>query len=102
MAGWPLNATWVAPAKFAPLIATLVPTGPLDGLNPEMLGGVPAAAGNDVMEITRATIAAVAPARISDRAPISVRCIMTLPWIDEVCLSSVLEDVPQVPGLPLG
>ena len=41
----PLNCTALAPAKFAPLIVTLVPTGPLVGLNPVKLGGVPAAAG---------------------------------------------------------
>src|ERR1700680_3461111 len=30
----PLNVTAVAPVKFVPLIVTLVPTGPLEGLKP--------------------------------------------------------------------
>ncbi len=34
----PLNLTDVAPVKFEPLITTVVPTGPLFGLNPEMVG----------------------------------------------------------------
>ncbi len=38
----PLNRTNVVPTKFDPLIVTPVPTGPLDGLNPEMFGGEPA------------------------------------------------------------
>jgi hypothetical protein len=35
----PLKATAVAPVKFAPLIATMVPTGPLVGAKLVMLGG---------------------------------------------------------------
>jgi hypothetical protein len=34
----PLNFTKVAPVKFVPLIVTEVPTGPLVGLNPEIVG----------------------------------------------------------------
>ena len=75
----PLNCTALAPPKFAPLIVTLVPTGPLVGLNPVKLGGVPAAAGSAEIEITSATIAADAPARANDRVPIDVRFMMTLP-----------------------
>ena len=36
----PLNATLVAPVKFAPLIVTDVPTGPLAGAKPAMVGGL--------------------------------------------------------------
>jgi hypothetical protein len=34
-----LNVTAVAPVKFVPLIATLVPTGPLAGVKPVIVGG---------------------------------------------------------------
>jgi hypothetical protein len=33
-----LNATAVAPVKFVPLIVTLVPTGPLMGVKPVIVG----------------------------------------------------------------
>ena len=36
----PLNVTAVAPVKFAPLIVTLAPTGPLVGVKLEMVGGL--------------------------------------------------------------
>ena len=36
----PLNRTAVAPMKFAPLIVTLAPTGPLVGVKLEMVGGL--------------------------------------------------------------
>src|SRR5882672_7605878 len=39
----PLKATAVAPVKFVPLIATLVPTDPLVGVKPVMVGLVPPA-----------------------------------------------------------
>jgi hypothetical protein len=41
----PLNVTAVAPVKFVPLIATLVPTGPLVGVKLVIVGtcGVPPA-----------------------------------------------------------
>ena len=35
----PLNATAVAPVKPEPVIVTLVPTGPLDGVKPPTVGG---------------------------------------------------------------
>jgi hypothetical protein len=35
----PLNFTAVAPVKAVPLIVTLVPTDPLVGVNPVMVGG---------------------------------------------------------------
>jgi hypothetical protein len=35
----PLNLTDVAPVRFVPLIATLVPTNPLVGEKPEIVGG---------------------------------------------------------------
>jgi hypothetical protein len=35
----PLNATEVAPVKLVPLIVTLVPTGPLVGAKPVIVGG---------------------------------------------------------------
>jgi hypothetical protein len=38
----PLNATAVAPVKFVPLIVTLLPTGPLVGVKPEIVGEPPA------------------------------------------------------------
>ncbi len=85
---WPLNCTWDAPAKFVPLIVTLVPTGPLVGLNPVMVGGAPAAAGRAVTAITRPTITADAPTRFKDRVPINVRLMTTLPWIDPMSRSS--------------
>ena len=69
----PLNCTELAPAKFEPLIVTLVPTGPLVGLKPEKLGGTPATAGSAEIQITKATIAEDAPACINDRVPIDVR-----------------------------
>src|SRR5204862_3180191 len=34
----PLNFTCVVPVKFAPLIVTTVPTGPLDGVKPVIVG----------------------------------------------------------------
>src|SRR2546425_13118375 len=36
----PLNITAVAPVKFVPLIVTLVPTGPLIGVKPVIVGGL--------------------------------------------------------------
>jgi hypothetical protein len=40
----PLNVTAVAPVKFVPVIVTLVPTGPVVGVKPVIVGGlVPAA-----------------------------------------------------------
>ncbi len=57
----PLNVTEVVPAKFVPLMSTLVPTVPLAGLKLEMVGEVPAAAGNAVIERTSATITADTP-----------------------------------------
>ena len=42
----PLNVTEVVPSKFVPWISTVVPTLPLAGLKLEMVGEVPAAAGN--------------------------------------------------------
>ena len=41
LAALPLNVTAVAPMKFAPLIATLVPTEPHAGATLVMLGGAP-------------------------------------------------------------
>lgn len=41
----PLNSTRLAPVKFVPLIVTLVPTGPLVGVNDEIVGGAARAAG---------------------------------------------------------
>jgi hypothetical protein len=38
----PLNATAVAPVKLVPLIVTLVPTGPLVGVKPVIVGDPPA------------------------------------------------------------
>jgi len=35
----PLNVTAVAPVKFVPLIVTLVPTAPLVGVKPVIVGG---------------------------------------------------------------
>ena len=35
---WPLNFTLVAPVRFVPVIVTLVPTPPLAGENPLMVG----------------------------------------------------------------
>src|ERR1051325_7810141 len=41
-ADWPLNFTLVAPVKLEPVMVTLVPTPPLAGEKPEMVGaGVP-------------------------------------------------------------
>ena len=40
LAPTPLNATAVAPAKFIPLIVTLVPTGPLVGVKLVIVGGL--------------------------------------------------------------
>jgi len=37
----PLNATAVAPVKFVPVIVTPVPTGPLVGVKPAIVGGLP-------------------------------------------------------------
>src|SRR5258705_208960 len=42
----PLKATAVAPVKFAPLIVTFVPTGPLLGVKPVIVGLVVAPAGS--------------------------------------------------------
>jgi hypothetical protein len=39
LAALPLNATAVAPMKFAPLIVTPVPTRPLEGVKLVMVGG---------------------------------------------------------------
>ena len=36
----PLNVTPVAPVKLVPLIVTLVPTGPLVGVKPVIVGGL--------------------------------------------------------------
>src|SRR6266478_49866 len=36
----PLNATAVVPVKLVPLMVTLVPTGPLAGVKPVMVGGL--------------------------------------------------------------
>src|SRR5947199_8900033 len=36
----PLNSTAVAPVKFVPLIVTLVPTGPLVGVKPVIVGAL--------------------------------------------------------------
>jgi len=36
----PLKNTWVAPVKFVPVMVTAVPTGPLDGVNEVIVGGV--------------------------------------------------------------
>jgi len=40
VAGVPLKATAVAPMKFVPVMVTAVPTGPLDGVNEVIVGGV--------------------------------------------------------------
>jgi hypothetical protein len=36
----PLNVTPVAPVKLVPVIVTAVPTGPLDGEKPLIVGGI--------------------------------------------------------------
>ena len=36
----PLKATTVVPGKFAPLMVTLVPTGPLEGVKLVIVGGL--------------------------------------------------------------
>ena len=36
----PLNVTAVAPVKFAPLIVTLIPTGPLAGVKLAIVGAI--------------------------------------------------------------
>ena len=46
----PLNVTEVVPAKFVPWISTVVPMLPLAGLKLVIVGEVPAAAGNAVIE----------------------------------------------------
>ena len=40
----PLNLTAVAPVKFVPLIVTLLPTGPLVGVNVVIVGALPTGA----------------------------------------------------------
>jgi hypothetical protein len=52
----PLNLTAVAPVKFAPVMATLVPTGPDIGVNPEIDGPV------DVVTVKFDTLDPVPPA----------------------------------------
>ena len=83
----PLNVTEVVPAKFVPWMATLVPTGPLLGSKLEMVGEVPAAAGNAVIERTSATITPYIP-MLRTRVAASVRFILSLPdrWVRSLVL----------------
>jgi hypothetical protein len=78
------NRTWVTAEKLLPLIVTWVPTGPLEGLNPEMLGEPPAAAGNAVIATTSATSTADAPIRVDTLVAIDARFIVILPWTRQV------------------
>jgi hypothetical protein len=83
----PLNVTEVVPAKFVPWMATLVPIGPLPGSKLEMVGEVPAAAGNAVIERTSATITPDTP-MLHARVAAGVRFILTLPdrWVRSLVL----------------
>jgi hypothetical protein len=69
----PLKVTDVVPVKFVPWIATAVPTGPLLGSKLEMVGAPPAIAGDIVNMKRPAAIAADAPTRANDLAPIDLR-----------------------------
>src|SRR3989442_15758128 len=63
----PLNATAVAPLKFVPLIVTLVPTAPLVGAKPVIVGGLaPAATVPPPTSEQGLIFPAAAPARARD------------------------------------
>src|SRR5207245_6549495 len=55
----PLKATVVAPVKLVPLIATLVPTAPLVGVKPVIVGGL-------AVTVKLPALAAVPPRRSED------------------------------------
>ena len=83
----PLNVTEVVPAKFVPWISTVVPTLPLAGLKLVIVGEVPAAAGNAVIERRSATITPDTP-MLRIRVAAGVRFILSLPdrWVCSLVL----------------
>jgi len=61
-----LNFTLVAPVKFAPLMVTVVPTGPLVGLNPLTVG----AAVGGAVTVNAAELVAVPPEVVTEIGPL--------------------------------
>jgi len=93
VAGVPLNVTVVAPVKCVPVIDTLVPTGPLVGVNDEIVG---AAGGGGLGETVKdATLVPVPPAVVTAIGPL-VAPLGTVALID---VSEPAENV--VAGVPL-
>jgi hypothetical protein len=81
----PLNVTAVAPLKFAPLIVTLVPTGPLAGEKLEIVGG-----GTTVNE---APLLALPPGVVTPSVPL-VAPAGTVAWI---AVAEVTEKLALTP-----
>jgi hypothetical protein len=73
------NVTVVAPVKFAPLIVTVVPTGPLVGVNPLTVGGE---AGGAVTE-NAVEVVAVPPEVVTEIGPL----VAPLGTVAVICVS---------------
>src|SRR5213593_699798 len=70
----PLNATAVAPVKFVPLIVTLVPTGPLVGVKPVIVGALA------TMTVTVVESEFGASATVTVCGPAVANSIEKVPW----------------------
>src|SRR5712691_10478485 len=86
LAPTPLQATAVAPVKFVPLIATLVPTAPLVGVNPVFVGGL-------ATTVKLPVLVAVPPGVVTLIVPV-VAPAGTVAWIAVAELTTKLAPTP--------
>lgn len=87
-AGVPLKLTAVAPVKFVPATTTAVPTGPVVGLKPEIVGG-------DGITVKFAAEVAVPPAVVTETFPV----VVALATVAVICVA--LFTVKDEAALPL-
>src|SRR5207244_2799580 len=81
----PLNATAVAPVKVVPLMVTLVPTGPLAGVKPVIVGGL--------ITVKLPELVAVPPGVVTLIVPV-VAPAGTVAWIEVAELTVKLALTP--------
>jgi hypothetical protein len=100
----PPNVTLVVPVKLAPLIVTFVPTGPLVGVNDEIVG----AGGGAVVTVNAVALVAVPPGVVTTIGPV-VAPLGTVAWsaVSETIVNDALFPpkvtlvVPVKPAPPI-
>ncbi len=85
LAALPLNLTTVALLKFVPLIVTVVPTRPLVGVKPVIVGGK--------RTVKLLALVAVPPGAVTLSGPV-VAPVGTVAWIDVAVVTVNVAEVP--------